>query len=128
MIAKPTRRLIALLIWPPSRAVAAMLAWSHRRTVALWARSLGAELQRRPIEMQRLSTLVRTLWKISTDPQLNGGAGIRSITVDTDVPTTGDQTQRGAAVRATLLDVPGVVSVEIADTADDQAPLLARAV
>lgn len=127
MITKTTRKLIAFLVWPPSRTVAAALAWSHRRTVALWARSLAAELQRRPFEPQRISTLVRTLWKVSTDPQLNGGAGIRSISVDTDMPAAADHTQRGATVRATLLDLPGVVSVEI-DDVDPQAPLLAQAV
>ncbi len=118
MIRRLPRRLIGWLVWPPSRAVAVLLAWSHRQTVAMWWRSLAAEVQRRPFDPKRLVALVRTLWKASTDPRLRGLGGIRSLSVDTDPLDGADQSYRTATVRATLLDVPGVVSVEINDSTD----------
>lgn len=114
MITRMSRRLIGFALWPPSRAIAAVLAWSHRQTVAMWARSLAAELQRKPFDPKRLVALVKVLWKASTDPRLRGG-GIRALSVDTDVLSDNGQSYRSSVVKATLLDVPGVVSVDIGD-------------
>ncbi|HWL43540.1 MAG TPA: hypothetical protein VNQ73_11400 [Ilumatobacter sp.] len=117
MIRRTPRRLIGWLVWPPGRALAALLIWSHRQTLALWGRSLAAELRRHPRDPQRLMTLVRTLWKVSTDPRLRGVSGIRSLSVDTDLLGDTDPSIRATLVRATLLDVAGVVSVEVSDPA-----------
>lgn len=115
MISKFSRRFVSHLVWPPSRALAAGLAWTHRHTVAMWARSIAAELRRRPFDPKRLSALVRVLWKASTDSRLKGVGSIRTLTVDNDVLGEGDQSYRAATVRATLLDVPGVVAVEVSE-------------
>lgn len=120
----PARRLVAFLIWPPSRLLAAGLLWSHRHTLTLWGRSLAAESRRRPFDPQRASTLVRTLWKVSTDQRLQGVGGIDLVTVDSVVAGQGSA-ERAATVRATLLDVPGVVSVEVDGVAVE--PILIRA-
>jgi len=120
-----TRRAIGVVVWPPTRILAGALLWSHRHTLALWGRSLAAEVQRRPFDGQRLAALVRTLWKVSTDARLRGVGGIESITVDTAVDPS-DATQRAASVRATLLDVPGVVAVEVTGEPDSE-PLTVHA-
>lgn len=113
MITKATRRLVSHLVWPPSRALAAGLAWTHRHTVAMWARSIAAEARRRPFDPKRMTALLRVLWKASTDTRLKGAGSIHALTVDNDVLSEGAQSYRAATVRATLLDVPGVVAVEV---------------
>lgn len=118
MIRHTFRRVIGFAMWPPSRAIALGLAWTHREIVALWARSLAAELRRRPFDPKRVQTLMRTLWKVTTDPRLRGAGGIRSLSVDTDTYSEAAQTYRVAAIQSTLAEVPGVVSVEV-----DGAPL-----
>lgn len=115
MITRMSRRLIGFVLWPPSRAVAALLAWSHRQTVAMWARSLAAEAQRKPFDPKRMVALVKVLWKASTDPRLRGVGGIRAISVDSDVVGDAANSYRTTVVKASLLDVPGVVSVDIGD-------------
>lgn len=121
MITRLSRRLIGFALWPPSRAVAAVLAWSHRQTVAMWARSLAAEVQRKPFDPKRLVALVKVLWKATTDPRLRAG-GIRSLSVDTDVLGEHDQAYRSTVVKAALLDVPGVVTVDVGDAPEPFAP------
>lgn len=115
MITNVTRRFVSHLVWPPSRAIAAGLAWTHRHTVAMWARSIAAEVRRRPFDPKRLAALLRVLWKASTDARLKGAGSIRTLTVDNDVLGEGDQSYRAATVRAALLDVPGVVAVEVTE-------------
>jgi len=125
MITKAVRRLIGGLLWPLSRPLAVALVWSHRHTIGLWARSVSAELGRGgPIDVKRLSTLVQALWRVSTDARLRRLGEIRTIGFDddaiTDISTGTDA--RASALRATLLGVPGVVSVEVVGT-DQEQPL-----
>lgn len=124
MMTKAARRVVGFLVWPPSRAIAAALAWTHRHTVAMWARSIAAEAQRRPFDPKRMAALIRVLWKATTDPRLKVGS-IRSLTVDHDVLADGEQTYRAATVRASLLDVPGVVAVEVNEAPSE--PVIAAA-
>jgi hypothetical protein len=119
MITKAIRRLIGGLLWPVTRPLTMFLLWSQRDTLRLWGRSLGAELRREgPIDLQRMATLTRALWKVSTDNRMRHLADINTIGFDDDTTDlSGDRDLRAATLRATLLDVPGVVTVEVVDTA-----------
>jgi hypothetical protein len=119
MITKAIRRLIGGLLWPATRPLTMLLLWSQRDTLRLWARSLGSELRREgPLDLHRLSTLTRALWRVSTDSRLRHLAQIRTIGFDDDtIDLDGDRDVRVATLRATLLDVPRVVAVEVVDTA-----------
>ena len=117
MITKGIRRLIGGLLWPATRPMTILLLWSQRHTLRLWGRSLGAELRREgPIDLHRFATLTRALWKVSTDRRMRHLADIGTIGFDDTMDISGDRDLRAATLRATLLDVPGVVAVEVVDT------------
>jgi hypothetical protein len=118
MITKAIRRLIGGLLWPVTRPLTVLLVWSQRHTLSLWGRSLAAELRRDgPIDLHRLAVLTRALWRVSTDSRMRHLAEIRTIGFDDDTigDIGGDRDLRAATLRATLLDVPGVVAVEVVD-------------
>jgi hypothetical protein len=119
MITKAIRRLIGGLLWPATRPLTVLLVWSQRQTLALWGRSLAAELRRDgPIDLHRMATLFRALWRVSTDSRMQHLAQIRTIAFDDEaLDLSGDRDLRAATLRATLLDVPGVVAVEVVDPA-----------
>jgi hypothetical protein len=123
MITKAIRRLIGGLLWPVTRPMTILLLWSQRHTLRLWARSLGAELRREgPIDLHRFATLTRALWKVSTDHRMRHLAEVGTIGFDDDaMGIGGDRDLRAATLRATLLDVPGVVSVEVVDTTGENS-------
>lgn len=119
MITKAMRRTIGAVLWPVSRPLMLALLWTQRDTIALWWRSLSAELRRDgALDVRRMGTLVRALWRVTADQRLRDLGRIDTISVDGAFTGAGlDPGARAAALRATLRDIPGVVSVEVVDAA-----------
>lgn len=118
MITKAMRRTIGALLWPISRPLMLALIWTQRDTIALWWRSLAAELGREgSIDLRRMGMLIRALWRVTADRRLRELAQIETIGIDDEFADSGpDRSMRAAALRATLRDVPGVVSVDVVDS------------
>ena len=63
-----------------------LLAYSQRHTLALWWRSLRAELGRgRPVDTARLRRLATALYHVSADSRLSNAPELKSIDVVDDV-------------------------------------------
>ena len=59
-----------------------LLAWSQRHTLALWSRSIRAEVKgAEPTDMRRVRRLAAALYKVSSDARLTNAAGLRSLTL-----------------------------------------------
>ena len=59
-----------------------LLAWTQRHTLALWARSISAEVKgAEPTDLGRVRRLATALYKVSADSRLTNAAGLRSLTL-----------------------------------------------
>ena len=71
------RRPLALL-HPFRRAAWLLLAWSHRHSLALWWRSLRAELTGgRPIDLGRVRRLAAVLMRVTADPRISNASELK---------------------------------------------------
>lgn len=72
-------RIPVRLVRPFSRLVLLALLWMNRHTIALWFRSLGAEVSEHGVRIGRLRTLVGALWRISNHEVVANSPSLRSI-------------------------------------------------
>ncbi len=81
-LARTARRLVR----PASRPAALVLAWTHRYTVALWCRSIGAEVRQqiddRKPNLSRSKRLLKSLWRVSSDSRLANAPELRRIAIN----------------------------------------------
>jgi hypothetical protein len=79
-------RTASRLVRPASRPAALILAWTHRYTVALWARSIGAEARQqfdaRQPNFSRSKQLLKSLWRVSSDSRLANAPELRRIAIN----------------------------------------------
>ena len=74
------------IVRPFRRAAWILLLWTQRHTVALWWRSLSAELRRgRPINTANLRRLSMALYHVAADPRLSNAPELRQLTITDDV-------------------------------------------
>ena len=79
------RRPLALL-HPFRRSAWLLLAWSHRHTLALWWRSLRAEIMGgRPIDLGRVRRLAVVLMRVTADPRISNASELKLLTLIDDV-------------------------------------------
>ena len=79
------RRPLALLR-PLRRSVWLLLAWSHRHSLALWWRSLRAELTGgRPIDLGRVRRLAVVLARVTADSRISNAPELKLLTLVDDV-------------------------------------------
>ena len=73
-------KFIRRIIRPISRTMLLVLAWNHREAVALWVRTLVAELRdRRRADPSRLRRLGRALTRVSNATSRRDLAGLRRL-------------------------------------------------
>lgn len=78
-------RITRLALRPLRRPALWLLVWTQRHTIALWWRSIAAELQRGGrIDMSRMRLLVSALMRVARDPRLVNAPQLRSLAVDED--------------------------------------------
>lgn len=103
-------RTASRLVRPASRPAALVLAWTHRYTVALWARSIGAEartqIDARRADFTRSKHLLKSLWRVSSDSRLANAPELRRIAIsDAGITIDALETWQGRYILDTRLGI-----------------------
>jgi hypothetical protein len=74
-------RTLRKLVFPLGRTAMALLIWTNRHTLSLWYRSLRDEIRANGFALDRLQSLLRALWTVSSDRRTANADQLKSISV-----------------------------------------------
>lgn len=106
-----------LLLRPFRRSAWLLFGWSQRHSIALWWRSMSAELKPgRAVDFGRVRRLATVLIKVTADSRISNAAELRKLTLVDDVVLahTDENWAKRSILSSTLAGVNHVSAVQFA--------------